>query len=144
MQAETGYQFPERSFYVDPGRVSEFVTALGIAPEPGYGADVGAPVPPGFLMYVTTYGAESIHSTIQADIRYTVFGGIQLDLLAPVRVGDRLTVRPHVSDVFTKTGSRGQLTFVHITADYLAADGSVVARERSVVVERPAAVRQGA
>jgi acyl dehydratase len=136
MAVTTGHQFPEKEFYVDPVRVEEFVLALGIEPQPEYRAELGAPVPPGFLVYVTTYGAGSVHEALDLDLLRTVFGGVDEEFLAPVRIGDRLTVRPHVSGITEKSGSRGRLTFVDITTEYLLADGAVAVRERSTVVQR--------
>jgi acyl dehydratase len=131
-----GHRFPEREFYVDPVRVEEFVLALGVDPAPGYRAEPGAPIPPGFLMYVTTYGADPIHAALDLDLLRTVFGGTDEEFLAPVRVGDRLTVRPEITNIVEKTGGSGRLTFVEITTEYVRDDGAVAVRERSTVVQR--------
>lgn len=136
MAVEVGHRFPEAQFYVDPVRVEEFVLALGVDPTPGYRAQVGAPVPPGFLMYVTTYGANPVHDALGLDMLRTVFGGTDEEFLAPLRVGDRVTVRPEITAVVEKEGGSGRLTFVEITVDYLGEDAAVAVRERSTVVQR--------
>ncbi|MFF5988778.1 FAS1-like dehydratase domain-containing protein [Prauserella flavalba] len=136
MAVVVGHRFPEREFYVDPVRVEEFVFALGVDPEPGYRAEIGAPVPPGFLMYVTTYGADPVHDALEFDLLRTVFGGVDEEFLAPVRLGDRLTVRPRISDITEKSGGSGRLTFVEVTTEYLLGDGTVAVRERSTIVQR--------
>lgn len=136
MAREIGQRFPERDFYVDPVRVEEYVLALGIEPEPGYRAEIGAAVPPGFFMYVTTYGAGPIHDALDFDMLRTVYGGTELEQHQPVRVGDRLTVRPRISGITEKNGRSGHLTFVELTTEYAREDGSVVLVERSNTVQR--------
>jgi len=132
---EVGDRFPEREFYVDPVRVEEFVLATGVVPEDGYAAEVGAAVPPGFLMYVTAYGAEPIHEALGFDMLRTVYGGTDIEQREPVCVGDRLIVRPWISGIREKTGASGRLTFAELTAEYLR-DGTVVAIERSNTVQK--------
>jgi hypothetical protein len=136
MAAAVGHTFPERTFYVDPVRVEEFVLAVGIAPEPGYRAEPGAPVPPGFLVYVTAYGADPVHEALEFDLLRTVFAGVDEEFFAPVRIGDKLIVRPQITGVTEKQGGSGRLTFAEITTDYLLDDGTVAVRERSHVVQR--------
>lgn len=132
---EAGTRFAAREFYVDPVRVEEFVLALGVTPEDDYRAGVGSVVPPGFLMYVTTYGAEVIHGELGFDMFRTVYGGSELEQRVPVRVGDRLTVQPWVSQLREKDGKAGRLTLAEITTEYVR-DGAVVMVERSNVVQK--------
>lgn len=132
---EVGARFPEREFYVDPVRVEEFVLATGVPPHEGYAAEVGAVVPPGFLMYVTAYGAEPIHEALGFDMLRTVYGGTDIEQRAPVCVGDRLIVRPWISGIREKTGASGRLTFAELTTEYLR-DGTAVAIERSNTVQK--------
>lgn len=133
---QKGHRFASREFVVDPVRVEEYVLALGVDPEPGYRAESGAVVPPGFFMYVTTYGAEPIHDSLDFDMLRTVFGGSDVEYRHPVRVGTRLTVSPWISDVVEKDGRSGHLTFVEITTEYSREDGTVVLVERSNTVQR--------
>ncbi|MDT7615316.1 MAG: hypothetical protein QOF00_2763 [Pseudonocardiales bacterium] len=133
---EEGHRFPERTFTVDPGRVEEFVLATGAEPAPGWSARPGAEVPLGFLMYVTTYGADAVHDALELDMLRTVYGGTDAEYLHPVHVGDVLTVRPHVSKIVEKNGSRGRLLLVELTVEYLDAGGDVAVREKSTTVQR--------
>ena len=136
MTAQQGHRFPDRRFVVEPVKVEEYVTALGVEPEPDYRAERGAQVPPGFLMYVTTYGADAVHEALSLDMLRTVYGGSDYEMLAPVVVGDELTVRPTVSGVTEKDGASGRLLFVQLTTEYLRSDGTVAVRERSTIVQR--------
>jgi acyl dehydratase len=131
-----GYRFPDATFTVDRGRVEEFVLALGLEPEPGWAPEVGAPVPPGFLMYVTTYGADPVHEALGLDMLRTVYGGTDLEFLGPVHVGDELTVRPQVTRVTEKAGRSGRLLLIERTVDYLDRGGALVVRERSTTAQR--------
>jgi N-terminal half of MaoC dehydratase len=134
--AAEGFRFPDRTFTVDPSRVEEFVLALGAEPEPGWSPRPGSLVPPGFLMYVTTYGAERIHDALGLDMLRTVFGGSDAEFLGPVRVGDTLLVRPQVTRVTRKNGQQGPLLLIELTVEYLGPSGQVVARERSTTIQR--------
>lgn len=136
MPPEVGTRFPDKSFYVDPVRVEEYVTALGVEPEHGYQPGIGAAVPPGFFMYVTTYGADEVHAALGFDMLRTVYSGSDTEHLAPVRVGDRLVVRPRLTALHEKQGRSGRLTFAELTTEYLRQDGTVVVRERSNTVEK--------
>ena len=89
-------------------------------------------------MYVTTYGAEDVHEVLSFDPMRTLYGGTAVDYLLPVRVGDRLTVRPYISDVRVKEGRSGRLTFVDLTTEYVNPQGDVAVRERSTTLERGA------
>ena len=130
-----GRRFPQRRFTVSASRVEEYVIALGVAPEEGWRAEPGMPVPPGFLMYVSTYGAEALHEAIGLDFRRGVYGGMDVEYFESVRVGDTLTVAPVISGTSTKQGKGGPLTFVELTCEYVLPDGRVAVRERSTTVQ---------
>ena len=132
---EVGHRFPARTFRVDPGRVEEFVRATGVDPEPGYAPLVGAPVPPGFLMYVAAYGAELIHEALELDYQRAVYGGATFEYLAPIVIGDELSVEVEIVGNRTKTGNSGRLTFFEVSCEYLL-EGEVAVRERSTVIQR--------
>ncbi|WP_108666912.1 FAS1-like dehydratase domain-containing protein [Euzebya rosea] len=136
MVRDVGYAFPPGSFTVTAARAEEFVLALGIGPEEGWAAEAGAPVPPGFLMYVTTYGAHPVHDAMEIDFMKAMYGGADIEEYAPIRVGDVLDVRPVVSSVVTKDGRNGPLTFVELTTDYITEDGTLAMRERSTTIQK--------
>lgn len=136
MSVDIGYEFPERSFYADPVRVAEYVIALGVEPQPGYRAEKGATLPPGFLMYVTTYGAEPVNQALGVGFTDVLFGSAHYDYPGTVRVGDTVVVRPRITGRTSKRGSSGQLTFWELTCDYLSATGELLVRERSGIVQK--------
>lgn len=135
LRAVVGQRFPERQFTVSAARVEEYVIALGLAPEVGWSPEPGMPVPPGFLMYVSTYGAEAVHEAIGLDFRRGVYGGMDVSYHEPVRIGDTVTVAPVISKVSTKDGKAGPLTFVELTCEYLLSGGRLAVRERSTTIK---------
>ena len=132
-----GHRFPDRSFTIEPMRVAEYVTALGIEPEaPPWSPKVGSSVPPGFLMYVTNYGADAIHEGFGIDFRRAMYGGMDIEFFHPIRIGDTLRVSPTISKISEKESRNGPLTFVELTCDYRLPDGTLAARERSTTIQR--------
>lgn len=136
MGINVGHIFPRKTFTVEPHRVEEFVIALGIEPEPGWKPTKGNPVPMGFFMYVTTYGADEVHGMLGFDLLRTVYGGTDAEYLAPVHVGDVFSVSPVISSLVVKETKNGKLTFAELTCEYINADGVVAVREKSTTVER--------
>lgn len=136
MGIEVGHVFPEKKFVVEPHRVAEYVTALGVAPEDNWTPEIGQAVPLGFFMYVTSYGAEDVHDYLSFDLLHTVYGGTDAEFLEPVRIGDVLTVSPVISSLTVKESKGKTLTFAEITCEYVNKDGRVVVRERSNTVEK--------
>lgn len=133
---DVGHEFPAATFVVDPVRVEEYVIALGVAPEDGWTAAPGAPLPPGFLMYVTTYGGEPVHDALGVGFLDILFASARYEYLAPVRVGDTLTVRPAITGRTRKRGSSGDLTFWELTCEYASPAGELLVRERCGIVQK--------
>ena len=131
-----GHTFPERHFTVDPVRVEEFVAATGVEPEPGWSSRPGTAVPLGFLTYIATYGPEEVHTALGLDMLRTLFAGTRTKHCAPVRVGDELTLRAHVSKIADKETRRGRSLRIEVTVDYVDQRGEVVVREQSTVIQR--------
>lgn len=127
--------FPSRALRVEPVKVAEFVRALGLDPEPGYTATDGAPVPPGYLTYASSYDPIAIHTRLGFDPLRTLYGGVQLDIVEVPVVGDVLEVAPRLGVVRTAAGSAGPLRLVDVDVEYRR-DGELVMRERSTVIER--------
>jgi len=136
MGIEVGYTFPKKTFVVEPHRVAEYVTALGIFPENNWIPEVGQKIPLGFFMYVTAYGAEDVHDYLGFDFLHTVYGGTDAEFLEPVRIGDVFTVSPVISSLTVKESKGKTLTFAEITCEYVNEHGRVAVRERSNTVEK--------
>lgn len=136
MAVAVGYRFPTRTIIVEPLRVDEYVQALGVTPELSWTPEVGAVLPPGFLMYVTTYGADVVHDAFDIDFRRAVYGGMDSEFFHEVHIGDTLSVSAEVSDVRVKETPNGLLTFYELTCEYHLPDGTLAVRERSTTIQR--------
>lgn len=130
-----GHRLPEVTFKVAGTKVSEFLTALGINPDPRQEPADGDQVPPGFLMYVTSYGADPVHDLLEMDFRRAVYGGAQIDYHRPVHVGDELAITLEIEAITSHESSSGPLQIATVLCEYRR-DGDLVATERSSVVER--------
>ncbi|MGK2956214.1 MAG: FAS1-like dehydratase domain-containing protein [Solirubrobacterales bacterium] len=136
MGVTVGYRFPTRTIEIEPTRVDEYVHALGVAPELDWKPDVGAVLPPGFLMYVTTYGADVVHDAFDIDFQRAVYGGMDTEFFHQVHIGDTLSISAEVSGVTTKEVRSGLLTFYELTCEYRLPDGTLAVRERSTTIQR--------
>lgn len=135
MSKAVGFQFPEKTVFLDATRVEEYVSALGVEPEHGWECSEGHPVPAGYLMYVTTYGADAVHDELEIDMRNTVYGGSRCEFRRAARIGETLRVAPFVSDVSTKATATRTLTFIEVTCEYFDESGELVARESSSTIQ---------
>lgn len=134
MSVEVGHRFPDTTFRVEPLRVEEYLTALGVDAGPGVGTEIGDTMPIGFLMYVTTFGADPVHEALEVDYLHAVYGGASYEVHQSVRVGDTLTLQTSFTGEQVKSG--GALRLLEITCDYLLQDGTLAVRERSTTIER--------
>ena len=64
----------------------------------------------------------------------TMAGGHKYEVVAPVRVGDVLTVTERLTDITEKNGSSGPLVFVTTEAEYHNQAGELVGRYRQTVI----------
>lgn len=136
MGIEVGHVFPKKTFVVEPHRVAEYVIALGVQPEENWTPRIGQAVPPGFFMYVTSYGADDVHDYLNFDLLHTVYGGTETEFLEPVLIGDVLTVYPVISSLTVKESKGKTLTFAEITCEYVNDHGRIAVIERSNTVEK--------
>jgi hypothetical protein len=127
---------PDRMFVVERARVEEYVIALGLEPERGWSAERDACVPGGFLMYVTTYGAEPILDTTGFDPLRLVFGATSVEMSGPVRIGDELRVECSISRPRERSSGEGTVRIVDVICHYVTGQGDIVAREKTTIIER--------
>jgi N-terminal half of MaoC dehydratase len=127
---------PSKTFVVDPTKVDEYVHAVGVLPEAGWTPTIGATVPGGFLMYVTTYGAEPVLEATGFDPKRLVFGGSAVETLAPVCLGDRLLLSCALTPIELVGSGEAAFRRATVLVEYIAASGEVVAKERTTLIER--------
>ncbi|RXV59142.1 protein dehydratase [Roseovarius sp. A46] len=70
-----------------------------------------------------------------------MWGGGELDLIAPLQVGDRVTRKTVISDVKQKTGRSGDLWFLTLEHDYETKRGPAIHERQDVVYRDPVSVK---
>ena len=138
MAVEVGYRFAPTSFYLNPTRIEEYVIALGVAPETDWQPVAGGVVPPGFLMYVTTYGAEAVHEAFELPWQLALYGGSRYTYAAPLRIGDTIGVAPVVTGCKVAGPYDAPLTFWELRIDYTDPEGTLAVIEHSTTIARAA------
>jgi acyl dehydratase len=118
-----------RALVVDRTRVDEFLMAAGELPVATDSTASGTAVPPGYLFYVSAFGADTLHEEAGISFDRGLFAGLRVHTVRPVHVGDELTVRASVGK--QRTVANGS-TFIEINCQY-DRDGEVVLRETSTV-----------
>ncbi len=114
---------------VEAGHVRRFVEAIG-DPNPRWRTQV----PPTFLVALAPV---SLHLADAEDYgRGWLNGGNAFELFAPVMIGDEITARGHVADVFDKAGSSGPMLFIVFVTEYVNQRGELVARLRGTMIRR--------
>jgi acyl dehydratase len=69
-----------------------------------------------------------------------LLGSMELDFLAPIGAGDRITVASEIAEIYQKTGRSGRLTFVVIHSTLTNQDGVIVTRVDHRFTTRQAAL----
>ena len=67
-----------------------------------------------------------------------LFGGIELEYLEPLKVGDVVTAKCRISDITKKKGRSGEMFFVNREAEIINQDGrtALYVRHRMVILEK--------
>jgi hypothetical protein len=114
---------------VEAGHVRRFCEAIE-DPNPRWKSEA----PPTFLVALAP---ASIHlAEAEAYGKGWLNGGNRFEYFAPVRIGDEITARGRVVDVYEKEGSSGNLLFIIFETDYTNQRGNLVARLRGTMIRR--------
>lgn len=70
-----------------------------------------------------------------------MWGGGEVDLIAPLHVGDRVTRKTVISDVKQKTGRSGDLWFVTLEHEYATKRGIAIRERQDVVYRAPVSAK---
>ena len=135
----------EVEIQVEPGKIREFVRATGVT-DPVH-TDVSAARSAGFdtLLATATHVVVAGHRRDQQafvrrlglDIRRVVVGSVSWSFERPLVAGDQLVARRTVVENRTKEGRGGAMNrLVTLETEFVSPDGTVVARQRDVLVER--------
>jgi len=130
---------PASEMRVELGKVREFAKAVRA------GADAitgdGAVAPPTFLMTIAHWLGDlgKTRRGVTLDQKRLLHGEQEFEFRRPIRVGDVLTLRSRVKDVYEKQGKRGgAMTFVISEVEFKDASGDVVAYLRNTSIETAA------
>jgi len=129
LRARIGVDGPAVTAPVEAGHVRRFAEAIG-DPNPRWQKET----PPTFLVALAP---ASIHLAEAEEYgKGWLNGGNRFEYLAPVLVGDVITARGHVADVYEKEGSSGNLLFIIFETEYINQRGDLVARLRGTMIRR--------
>jgi acyl dehydratase len=141
-----GRTYPEVRYTVDRDRVVAFAEAIGehgpLFRDPEAAREAGYPdqvAPPTFLTVLHFLAGAQVVGDPELGLDYTrvVHGGQEYEWVRPVVVGDRLTARPRIADVY----ARGPHEYLVIEADITDASGERVAVARTTLISRGTAAR---
>ncbi len=129
LRARIGVDGPAVIAPVEAGHVRRFAQAIG-DPNPRWLKET----PPTFLVALAPV---SIHLDEAEEYgKGWLNGGNRFEYLVPVLIGDVITARGHVADVYEKAGSSGNLLFIIFETDYTNQRGDLVARLRGTAIRR--------
>ena len=128
--------------HVERGKIREFARAIK-DDDPLYfdeeyaKREAGGIMPPvTFLQTMTHWDDGPGRVRPPMDLKRTLHGEQEFDLLRPIHAGDVLTARTRVADIYEKPGRRGgTMTFVVTETEFTNRRGELVARARQVGIE---------
>ena len=129
LRAKIGVDGPPATARVETGHVRRFVEAIG-DPNPRWKAQT----PPTFLVALAPVAAHLAEAEEYG--KGWLNGGNRFEYLVPVEIGDEITARGHVADVYEKEGSSGNLLFIIFETEYTNQRGDLVARLRGTMIRR--------
>lgn len=129
IKTRIGVDGPEVTATVEAGHVRRFVEAIG-DPNPRWEREA----PPTFLVAIAPV---TVHlSDAEVYGKGWLNGGNRFEYFAPVMIGDQVTTKGRVVDVYDKPGSTGNLLFIIFETDYSNQRGELVARLRGTMIRR--------
>jgi len=124
---------------VEQGKVREFAKAI-LDDNPVYSED-DPPLPPTFTMAMAHWpapqgGQAAGLSKLGLDMLRVLHGGQEYEYLGEIKVGDKLTTRSKIADIYEKEGKRGgTLTFVTSETTFTNQRGEDVLVARTILVQ---------
>ena len=140
---------PTATYQVEKGAIARFAEAVGdpnplywdeeYAKKSRYGSIIA---PPGFFGWPVrrpasdAAPAQVMQRPDMAAAGYGLVynGGIEYELLSPIKAGDTLTAQSVIKDIYLREGRTGELAFVIRETTYTNQNGEVVARARGTSI----------
>jgi 3-hydroxybutyryl-CoA dehydratase len=139
----TGSTFKVREpLVVTAERIANFCVAVGET-NPLYldpaaaaaGPNRGIIAPPAFVAAFRY--ADDVFESIPAFARGGLMAGIDIELRAPIRVGDSIQVSSEAKEIYEKTGRSGTMIFAVVRSTLTNQNGEVVAYVEHRMMNRP-------
>ncbi|MGE0098852.1 MAG: MaoC family dehydratase N-terminal domain-containing protein [Hydrogenophaga sp.] len=129
---------------IDAWRVKLFCQSIGednpVHWDPQAAREAGLPgcaVPPTFLKALEGehFSSVALLKLLKVPMNRVLHAEQTFDYLAPVSVGDRVSIRRRISDIQDK--KEGAITFVIVDTDYRVGDRAVASSRQSILVRNP-------
>ncbi|MBN1121311.1 MAG: MaoC family dehydratase N-terminal domain-containing protein [Anaerolineae bacterium] len=131
-----GKEFAPYSYTIEPGKVREFLLAVG-EDNPVYRDSTL--LPPTFSTLAAFWGGAGLEASlneIDVEISRVLHSEQEYIYHAPVKVGDTITGTTRIADIYAREASAGSLEFIEFVTDYVNQDGDLVITDRSLVIVR--------
>lgn len=127
-----GFSLPTLTVTITPERLARFAEAIGENDD----ALRQVIAPPTFFKVIEGEGGSSrrIMDELEVDLRRVLHAEQQFEYFLPVRVGDSISVRRQVAEIYEKKG--GEMEFIVIETGFFDAAGQRVALSRQIVLVR--------
>ncbi len=134
--AHKGKEFTPYSYTIEPGKLREFLLAIG-EDNPAY--QDGSIVPPTFPTLAAFWGGAGLEASlneIDVEISRVLHSEQEYTYHAPLKVGDTITGTTRIADIYARESRAGSMEFIEFVTDYVNQDGDLVVTDRSLVIVR--------
>ena len=129
LKARVGWKGGERVTVVEAGQVRRFCDAIG-DDDPSWRDEA----PPTFVVALASETPQLPEALDYG--KGWLNGGDRFEYVEPIRVGDTITARSTLVDVYEKQGSSGGLLFLIMDTEYVNQHGRVAVRLRGTRIRR--------
>jgi hypothetical protein len=134
-----GREFPEFQYTIERGKVREFLIAIGDDGNKAFAEN--AVIPPTFPTVFVFWGGlnlEDVLDAIGVKIWNVLHAEQEYEYLNSIHVGDTVTGRLQIADIYTRGAGSAQLEFVELLIEYTNQSGQPVLGERNLILVRDA------
>ena len=129
--AVKGSELPPVELVVEPARVRDYVNAVH-----GTDVELDGHAPPTLWFGPTLEGSVDIAEYLAIDYAKGLLGETVYEVNRLPKVGEKLTARISISDMFTKEGSKGTNSFAILDVRFHDEADDVVCSQRVTFIER--------
>ncbi|HVW33501.1 MAG TPA: MaoC family dehydratase N-terminal domain-containing protein [Acidimicrobiia bacterium] len=126
-----GSELPPVELVVEPARVRDYVNAVH-----GTDVELNGMAPATLWFGPTLEGSVDIARYLDIDHAKGLLGETVYEIVRPPKVGEQLTARIAISDMFTKESSKGTNSFAILDVRFLDTSDELVCSQRVTFIER--------